>query len=1326
VEHSKADHLTVPLSFEPNQGQTAATVQFISRGSGYALFLESGEVVLNLERQQPAPATATGQTPEAASVDTLRMSLIGGNAKAKGVGLAPQPGVVSYFIGNDPKNWRSGIPTYGKVNYAQVYPGVDLVFYGNQRQLEYDFVVAPGADPSRIAWRIDGARARVDAEGNLVLSASNGPASFKKPVLYQMDGDKRTSVEGAFAVTGNQVRFQVGSYDHSRALIVDPILSYASYLAGSATDHIGLATGPGIAQVGVSQGLAVDSAGSVYVAGYTYSLDFPTKNPYESAPPAKQFGGANVPPGQWPSAFVTKFSPDGSSLVYSTYLGGNNYDYIYAIAVDSSGSAYVTGETNSTSFPVTPGAYQTICDPAPSNQGPPYTASCNSSNVSAFVTKLNPTGTGIVYSTFLGGYAYAYATAIAVDSAGRAYIAGNETEYCSTYYTFQSCFPTTSGAVIGGNSTGGRSPQYAFVAAFDPTGGQLLYSTFFGDLNGFGCLNGCGATWGTGVAVDNSGNFYLIGETMAGKLPTTAGVIQPVGVPLDPTNGVYVTAWRGFVAKFNPVTSAGGASLAYATYLGGKTGNTGDYISGIAIDNASNAYIVGYTNSKDFPVTAGAYQTVCGLGGGTCAAAHVTKLNPTGSAILWSTFVGDAKVGGSDALFFTGPIQLDGNGNVYIMGQSAGGFPLVNPVEPNPTGGDMELVVAELDPTGANLLFSTYIGSGGRDTANPAGLAVDSAGTVYLAGNNAGPDLITTPGAFQTTSANSGCCYHGFVVKIAPTAFLTPPLSAQAASVAASAGGGSVQVNAAAGSAWLAFSNAAWITITNGASGSGSGVVSFTIAANSGGARSGTIDIGGQTFTIYQESGSASGLSFAGSMPQVASAGGWDTSLTVVNLGSTPGEARLNFFGDSGGSPWLPFTYTQQPAAGTTLGATFDETLAAGASFLLDTTGPVTQTNAEGWSQLMTSGDINGFAIFTYTPNGQAATVPLDRRNAASYLLAFENTGAVSTGLAIANLAASAANVNVVIRDDTGAQIGQGGSINLPALGHTSFMLTDPTYGFPKTANVRGTVEFDTPQGGQISVMGLRANAIPNSSGFAVTSLPALAGVGTGGGTFPHFVSSGGWQTTFTLVNTGSTAATVNLSFIGDSGSAVSLPLSFPQTGTVSTASSVNKSIPAGGSLMVVAQDLGGPITTSGSAVFTTTGNVGGFAVFRYDPTGQEAVVPLQAANAPSYILVFDNTGILLTGLAIANFAAQPANVSVIMRNDTGAQIGTGSISLPAHGHTSFMLTDTSNGGWAFTANMRGTVEFVTPSGGQIAPLGLRAAMIPGGFTITTIPVMTK
>jgi hypothetical protein len=211
-----------------------------------------------------------------------------------------------------------------------------------------------------------------------------------------------------------------------------------------------------------------------------------------------------------------------------------------------------------------------------------------------------------------------------VDGAGRAYVAGNENDICSTSYVFQSCFPTTGGAVIGGDKPGGRSGQYAFVAAFDPTGAHLLYSTLLGDLN----YDGGGSTWATGITVDRNGYFYLIGDTQAGQLPTTAGVIQPTSAPLYP-GGVSLSASRGLIAKFNPVTSAGGASLAYSTYLGGQTGNLGDYISGIAVDSASNAYVVGYTNSKDFPVTQGAYSTVCGPNGGTCAAAHVTKLNST-------------------------------------------------------------------------------------------------------------------------------------------------------------------------------------------------------------------------------------------------------------------------------------------------------------------------------------------------------------------------------------------------------------------------------------------------------------------------------------------------------------------------------------------------------------------------------------------------------------------------------------------------------------------------------------------------------------------------
>ena len=450
-------------------------------------------------------------------------------------------------------------------------------------------------------------------------------------------------------------------------------------------------------------------------------------------------------------------------------------------------------------------------------------------------------------------------------------------------------------------------------------------------------------------------------------------------------------------------------------------------------------------------------------------------------------------------------------------------------------------------------------------------------------------------------------------------------------------------------------------------------------------------------------------LTPAGSMAQIVSAGGWDTTLTLVNLGTAQGEARLNFYSDGGSSQPLPFTFPQQPSLGSVVGSTFDQAINPGATLVLDTTGPASQATAQGWSQLLTNGNIGAFAIFDYAPNGEQAVVPIEPRNAASYLLAFDNTGALSTGLAVANLATSAANIGVVIRDDTGAQIGTG-TVSLPAQGHNSFMLTDPTYGFPVTANKRGTVEFDTPPNGQISVLGLRAN------GAAITTLPVLANVGTAGGMMAQVASGNGWQTLFTLVNTGATAANATLSFFGDDGSPLSLPLNFPQTGATVTESSVSQTLAAGATLVVVTQGLASGASVEGSAQLSTDGNVNGFAIFQRG--GQEAVVPLEVGSSSSYTLPFDNTGGLATGTALANGSAQPAAVPTTLRDDTGAILGTTTIDLPGSGHTSQMLTT-----WfPAAANIRGTLEFDTASGVQIGALGIRAT---AAGIYTSIPVMT-
>ena len=345
--------------------------------------------------------------------------------------------------------------------------------------------------------------------------------------------------------------------------------------------------------------------------------------------------------------------------------------------------------------------------------------------------------------------------------------------------------------------------------------------------------------------------------------------------------------------------------------------------------------------------------------------------------------------------------------------------------------------------------------------------------------------------------------------------------------------------------------------------------------------------------------------------------------------------------------------------------------------------------------------------------------MPMETRNASSYLLAFDNTSGVAMGVAVANVSAQLANIGVVIRDDTGKQIGTG-TISLAGGGHTSFVLSDPTTGFPVTANIRGTIEFDAPLGVQISVLGIRSTP-PN---HALTTIPALANVGTGGGSIAHIASGNGWQTTFVLVNTGASAAQIHLKFFADvTGAFLSLPLSFPQPGggTATTASSVDQTLPAGATLLVLsAAPLSNPLPTTGSAQLTTNGNVGGFVIFRFNPSGQEAVVPLETRNANAYILAFDNTGGRATGIAINSVSSQTVNVPVVVRDDAGNQIATDTLTLPPNAHLSFVLVTNKYPG---TANIRGTIEFDTPPGGQISVVGIRAT---AEKTFTTLPALVK
>ena len=721
----------VPLSFEANRGQSDARVDYLSRGRDYTLLLTRDQAVLRLEKGAP-----------------LRMKLLGASGTAAASGLDQLPGIANYFRGHDSSRWRTGIPTYQKVKYAGVYPGVDLVYYGNQGRLEHDFIVAPGADPSRIVLSFEGAQPRIDSQGDLCLTIDANELRFQKPVVYQAASRGKQSVAGRYALVGNTVRFEIGAYDHSRELVIDPLLVYSSYLGGTSWD--------------TGNGIAVDSQGAVYVTGYTESTDFPTENPIYGA------GGIF---GNNYEVFVTKFNASGTALVYSTYLGGvsvSDFSSANDIAVDSEFNAYVGGATDANDYPVTGGAFQTLCGGGSDPNGNRLPGCGPGVGGSAFLTKIDAAGSSLVYSTFLGGDDNSWITGVAVDAAGEAYVTGTTGSVCASYQPSFLCFPTTSGALQSGSWLDpGHGSPYAFFTKFDAAGATLLYSTLYGSATAPDILaNTQNTTNGNSIAIDADGDAYITGMTEDGNLPVTPGAFQTTASPLlgGSSNPYLIYGQRGFVAKFDP-TQSGLASLIYATYLGGTggtNGNAADYGTGIAIDSGGNAYITGAAGSPNFPTTKGAYQRTCASDGGTgCKAAFVTKLNSAGSALVYSTMLGN-QADGSGSAVTASRIRVNSSGNAFVTGYSGVNFPLVNPVQTAPAQDGP--FVTELKPSGSALQFSTYFGGTGAYIL-PASLAIDSQNSIYVTGETNA--LTVTPGAFQQTF---GGYYDAFAAKIATVA----------------------------------------------------------------------------------------------------------------------------------------------------------------------------------------------------------------------------------------------------------------------------------------------------------------------------------------------------------------------------------------------------------------------------------------------------------------------------------------------------------------------------------------------------------------------------
>ncbi len=630
----------LPLSFQANSGQTDSQVEFLAHGSGYTVYLTGGEAVMRLRKEK-----STANNPQSS---VLRMQLAGGNPQPKVKGSEELPGKANYFIGNDPKKWRTGVPAYARVEYQEVYPGVSLVYYGNQRQLEYDFVVSPGAVPKTIELTFEGAdKLSIDAQGNLVAKLDDAEVIQHAPVIYQEIDGVRRMVPGRYELRDERrVGFEVGPYDATKTLVIDPTLEYATYLGGEGFDW--------------AWASVVDTQGFVYVTGSTGSINFPTTA-----------GAFNTTFSGNSDVFISKLNPQGDTLIYSTFLGGGGDERGLGIALDATSAlAYVTGWTTSNNFPTTAGAYDTT----------------HNGGSDVFVTKLNAAGTMLGYSTLLGGAGDEVADGLEVNSQGIAYVAG---------YTNSTQFPTTSGAF----DTTHNGGQDGFVTKLNAAGSNLVYSTFIGEegddyigdlalegdfayvtgwtwstrfpttsgaydtthnggsdafvtkLNATGralvystLLGGSDNDFGRGIFVSGGGIASITGSAVSANFPTTAGAYDTAL-----NGGAYGDA---FVARLN----GNGASLTYSTYLGGNENESGQ---DILVDSAGFTYVVGVTNSPNFPRLNQLPNQVGGM-----YDAFVTKFNGQGNALIFSTILGgsnnDAGIG----------IGIDGAGLLYVAGYS--------------------------------------------------------------------------------------------------------------------------------------------------------------------------------------------------------------------------------------------------------------------------------------------------------------------------------------------------------------------------------------------------------------------------------------------------------------------------------------------------------------------------------------------------------------------------------------------------------------------------------------------------------------------------------
>ncbi|MCF6147408.1 MAG: hypothetical protein E3K37_01995 [Candidatus Kuenenia sp.] len=772
--HAPLPYGEIPLYFIQNDGQMDERAEFYERGSGHAIFFTKEGVYLSLKPENTISYSAF-----------VSLIPVGANKHPEIIAEGLQQGKVNYFIGNQEK-WRTNIPTYSAIVYREIYEGIDIRFYGNNRQLEYDIIVKPGADPSLVRFACEGIEdLRVNENGDLEIIVKNSSNNFngsntekkitqKRPYVYQEINGKHVEVEGKFVLQDmecmmqsffphpiqmgtntNEERFtygfKVAAYNKSHSLIIDPvILEYSTYIGGLEDD--------------VGRGIAVDSSGAAYITGYTASADFPIAG----TDTTKNNGTSTY------DAFVTKLGTESPlEFIYSTYIGGSDDDYGYGIAVDETGSAYITGYTESSNFPVV------------------GTASSLQGTRDAFITKLNATGNTIEYSTYIGGTGdWDIAQGIAVDNNGYTYITG---------YTDSNDFP-----VLGTDTVKNGELGYdAFVTKLGTgTPVELVYSTYLG---------GSWDDQGYAIAVDSSGAAYIAGETGSNE------DFPEVGTETDRSSE---EASNAFAAKFN----AAGDTLEYSTYIGGMSA---DFARGIAVDSNGYAYITGYTESEDFPLAG----TNTPYGGGSYDA-YITKLG-TGTPVefAYSTYLGGSGEDQGNA------IAVDGSGSAYVTGYTySSDFPVVGTTTVAPHAADVySAFLTKLETTGEEIAYSTYIGGGDND--NGYGITVDTSGSAYITGETESSNF---PIAGTTTGWLEENYSSAFIAKVSleseeetpvtPPSEPPPTVTLSVTSVSPSNGASGVSVTTSVTATFSLTMNGSTLTtdtfFLSGSSGNVSGIVS--------------------------------------------------------------------------------------------------------------------------------------------------------------------------------------------------------------------------------------------------------------------------------------------------------------------------------------------------------------------------------------------------------------------------------------------------------------------------------------------------------------------